>query len=69
MSWNTWTWSWYFSSVLGLLWQSALKNVKVKVDVLTDIDIFLMVKKVLKVEYIMVFIDMQNLTTKHERSC
>ena len=69
MSWNTWTWSWYFFSVLGLLWQSALKNVKVKVDVLTDIDIFLMVKKVLKVEYIMVFIDMQNLTTKHERSC
>ena len=34
-----------FLSVPGLAWQAALKKPKVKLDLLTDIDIFLMVEK------------------------
>ena len=34
-----------FLSAPGLAWQAALKNTKVKLDLLTDIDMFLMVKK------------------------
>ena len=32
-------------SAPGLAWQTALKKTKVKLDLLTDIDMFLMVKK------------------------
>ena len=34
-----------FLSAPGLAWQAALKKTKVKLDLLTDIDLFLMVKK------------------------
>ena len=34
-----------FLSVPGLTWQAALKNTKVKLDILTDIDMLLMVEK------------------------
>ena len=34
-----------FLSVPGLAWQAALKKTKVKLDLLTDIDMLLMVEK------------------------
>ena len=34
-----------FLSVLGLAWQTALKKIKVKLDLLTDIDMLLVVEK------------------------
>ena len=34
-----------FLSALGLAWQAALKNTRVKLDVLTDIDMLLMIEK------------------------
>ena len=34
-----------FLSALGLAWQAALKNVKVKLDLLIDTDMLLMVEK------------------------
>ena len=41
-----------FLSVPGLAWQAALKKTKLKLDLLTDIDMLLMVKKVLEEEYV-----------------
>ena len=35
----------YFPSATGLAWQTALKKAKVKLDLLTDIDMFLKVEK------------------------
>ena len=32
-------------SALGLAWQAVLKNTKIKLDLLTDIDMLLMVEK------------------------
>ena len=37
-----------FLSAPGLAWQSALKKTKVKLDILTDIDMLLMVEKHLR---------------------
>ena len=37
-----------FLSVPGLAWQAALKKTKVKLDLLTDIDLLLMVEKVIR---------------------
>ena len=34
-----------FISAPGLAWQAALKNTKVELDLLTDVDILLMIKK------------------------
>ena len=45
MSWNIQSWSVKFLSAPGLAWQEALKRPKVKLDFLTDIDMFLMVEK------------------------
>ena len=45
-------------------WQAALKKTKVKLDLLTDIDMLLMVIKVLVEKYATLFIDMQKLITK-----
>ena len=39
---NMWTWSWSFFSASGLAWQSALNKTKVKLDVLSDIDMLLL---------------------------
>ena len=47
----------------GLAWQAALKETKVKLDLLTDIDMLLMVENVLEEEYVTLFIDMQKLIT------
>ena len=52
-----------FISASGLAWQVALKKTKVKLDLLTDIDILLKVLKVLEEEYVTLFIDMSKLTT------
>ena len=48
----------HFLSAPGLAWQAALKNTKVKLDLLTDMDILLMVKKV---EDVTLSINMWNL--------
>ena len=50
-------------SAPGLAWQVVLKKPKIKLDLLTDIDMLLMVKMVSEKEYITVFIDMQKLIT------
>ena len=48
----------------GLAWQPALKKDKVKLDLLTDIDILLMVEKgIREEEYVTLFIDIQKLIT------
>ena len=52
-----------FLSAPGLLWQAALKKTKVKLDLLTDIDILLMAENVLEEEYLTLFINMQKLIT------
>ena len=52
-----------FFSAPGLAWQAALKNTKVKLDLLTDINMLLMLEKVLVQEYVTLFIDMQKLRT------
>ena len=41
--------------------RSTLRKTEVKLDLLTDIDTLLWVKKKLEVEYVMQFIDMQKL--------
>ena len=46
------------SSAPGLAFQTALKMTKVELDLLTDIDMLLMVKRVLEEEYAMQFIAM-----------
>ena len=48
-----------FISTPGLAWQAALKRTKVKLYLLTDIDILLMVEKVREDEYVALFIDME----------
>ena len=53
----------YFLSALGLAWQVTLEKTKVKLDLLTDIDMLLMVEKVSEEEYATLFINMQNLIT------
>ena len=50
-------------SAPGLAWQAALKKAKVKLDLLTDIDMVLMVEKLLEEEYVIPFIDTQKLIT------
>ena len=52
-----------FLTAPGLTWQETLKKTKVKLDLLPDVDILLMVEKVLEEEYFTLFIDMQNLIT------
>ena len=55
-----------FFSGPGLAQQAALKKTKVKLDLLTDINVLLMVEKALKVldeEYATLFINMQKLIT------
>ena len=47
----------------GLAWQAALKKTKVKLDLLTDIDLILGKKKVYEEEYVTLFIDMKKLIT------
>ena len=51
----------HFLSGTELAWQPALKKIKVKVDLLTYIDMLLVVKKRYKREYVMLYIDMRKL--------
>ena len=51
-----------FLAAPGLAWQAALKKTKVKLDLLIDVDMLLMVKKVLEEEYVTLFIHIQKLT-------
>ena len=50
-----------FLTAPGLASQAVFKNTKVKLDLLTDIDMLLMVKKILEKEHVILFIDIQNL--------
>ena len=50
-----------FLTAPGLAWQAALKKVKAKLHLLTDIDMLLMVENVTEGEYVTLFIDMQKL--------
>ena len=52
-----------FLSAAGLAWEPALKKTNVKLDLLTDIDMLLMVEKGVKGECVTLFIDMQKLIT------
>ena len=52
-----------FLSVPGLAWQATLKKTKVKLDLLTDIDILLMIEKGIRGGNVTLFIDMQTLIT------
>ena len=58
-----------FFSAPRLAWQATFKKTKGKLDLLTDIDMLLMVKKknVLGEEYVTLFIDMRKLITIHEK--
>ena len=51
----------HFLSTSGLAWQAVLKKTKVKLDLLTDINMLLMVEKVSEEEYASLLIDMQKL--------
>ena len=42
---NKWTWSRIFLAAPCLAWQAALKKTKAKLDLLTDVDVLLMVEK------------------------
>ena len=46
----------HFLSAPGSAWQAVLKKTKVKLDLLTDINMLLMKKKASEVEYITLFI-------------
>ena len=47
-----------FLSAPGLAWQACLKKKGVKLELLTDIDMLLMVEKELEAEYVKQYIDM-----------
>ena len=53
----------HFISALGLAWQAPLKKTEVKLDLLTDIDMLLMVEKGIRGEICHSIIDMQKLIT------
>ena len=52
-----------FFSAPGLAWKSVLKKTKVNLELLTDIDMLLMVEKELEEEYVTQFFDLQKLIT------
>ena len=47
-----------FLSAPGLAWQACLKKTKVELELLTDIDVLLMVEKKLEAEFAKQYIDM-----------
>ena len=52
-----------FLSSPGLEWKAALRKAEVKLELLTDIDMPLMVKKELEKQYVMQFINMLKIIT------
>ena len=48
-----------------LAWEPSLKKTKVKLDLLTGIDMLLMLKKVSEEEYVILFIDIKKLITNN----
>ena len=48
----------HFLATVGLAWQAALKKTEVKLDLLTGIDMLLLVVRVSEVEYFMIFTDL-----------
>ena len=48
----------HFLSAPGLAWQAFFKKTEIKLELLTDIDMLLMVEKELEVEYVKQYIDM-----------
>ena len=50
-----------FPSASGLAWQAALKIAKIKLHLLTEIDMLLIVKKGIEEEYVTLFIKTQKL--------
>ena len=48
----------HFLSAPGLAWQACLKKTEIKLELLTDIDMLLMVEKELEAEYFKQYIDM-----------
>ena len=48
----------HFLSASGLAWQACFKMTRAKLELLTDIDMLLMVEKELEAEYVMQYIDM-----------
>ena len=53
----------HFNSAPELAWQAALRKTKELLKLLANNDMLLIVEKVSEVEYIILFIDLQNLTT------
>ena len=53
VSWNIWTDPTCFLVAPGLKWQTTLQKTKVKLYLFTDIDMLLMVKELLKEEYVL----------------
>ena len=49
----------HFLTAPGLAWQAVLKNTKVKLDLLTDIDMLFMLQNISEEEYVTIFINMQ----------
>ena len=49
----------HFISAPGLAWQACLKKTEVKLELLTDVDMLLMVEKGISGKYVMRYIDMQ----------
>ena len=49
----------HFVSAPGLVWQACLKKTRVKLELLTDIDMLLIVERGLEAEYVIHYIDMQ----------
>ena len=45
MHWNMWPWSSSFFSAPGLAWQACLKEAGVELELLSDIDMLLLVEK------------------------
>ena len=52
----------HFLSAPGLAWQTCLKKTEVELEVLTDIEMLLIVEKELEVQHAMQYIDMQKQT-------
>ena len=50
-----------FLAAPGLAWQAALRKTKVKLDLLTDIDMLLTVEKASEEKYVTLVIDMRKL--------